>query len=135
MAPTSPAPRPLTTSTWSNQWRVSPARAAAARRSLHRPVGAHQCDARLLRARRERPCSRAAEKRDELSAPHHSITSSARASMIGGISRPIALAVLTLITSVNLVGRSIGKSAALAPLRIRSTYIAARLYMSGRLGP
>jgi Novel STAND NTPase 1 len=26
MAPTSPAPRPLTTSTWSNQWRVSPAR-------------------------------------------------------------------------------------------------------------
>jgi ABC-type methionine transport system permease subunit len=65
----------------------------------------------------------------------YSITSSARASMIGGISRPIALAVLTLITSVNLVGRSIGKSAALAPLRMRSTYIAARLYMSGRLGP
>jgi hypothetical protein len=30
---------------------------------------------------------------------------------LGGISRPIALAVLTLITSVNLVGRSIGKSA------------------------
>src|SRR5262245_15048560 len=26
MAPTSPAPRPLTTSTWSNQWRVSLAR-------------------------------------------------------------------------------------------------------------
>jgi hypothetical protein len=35
MAPTSPAPRPLTTSTWSAR------RAAAARRSLHRPVGAH----------------------------------------------------------------------------------------------
>src|SRR2546427_11908892 len=50
-------------------------------------------------------------------------------------SRPIAFAVLRLITSVNLVGRSIGKSAALAPLRMRSTYIAARLYMSGRLGP
>ncbi len=49
---------------------------------------------------------------------HHrySITSSARASMMGGISRPIAFAVLTLITSVNLVGRSIGKSAALAPV-------------------
>jgi hypothetical protein len=51
----------------------------------------------------------------------YSITSSARASMMGGISRPIAFAVLTLITSVNLVGRSIGKSAALAPLRMRST--------------
>src|SRR5262245_31962284 len=90
---------------------------------------------RLLRARRKRPRgSRATEQRHEL-APHHSITSSARASMIGGISRPIALAVLTLITSVNLVGRSIGKSAALAPLRMRSMYIAARLYMSGRLGP
>jgi hypothetical protein len=34
---------------------------------------------RLLRARRERPCSRAAEQRDEIAALHHSITSSARA--------------------------------------------------------
>src|SRR5262249_50285073 len=90
----------------------------------------------LLRPRRERPgCDRTAEKRYELAASDHSITSSARASTIGGISRPIAFAVLTLITNVNLVGRSIGKSAALAPLRMRSTYVAARLYMSGRLGP
>ena len=38
----------------------------------------------LLRARRERPSDRrAAEKRDEL-APLHSITSSARASSVGG---------------------------------------------------
>jgi hypothetical protein len=36
----------------------------------------------LLRARRERPCGRAAEQRDELAALH-SITSSARASSIG----------------------------------------------------
>src|SRR5262245_64649830 len=89
---------------------------------------------RLLRARRERPRGcRAAEQRDEL-APHHSITSSARASMIGGISRPIALAVLTLITSVNLVGRSIGKSAALAPLRMRSNVYRCTLVHVGQTG-
>jgi hypothetical protein len=41
----------------------------------------------LLRARRERPYSRAAEQRDELPPPH-SITSSARASSVGGTSRP-----------------------------------------------
>ena len=39
----------------------------------------------LLRTRRERPRGRrAAEQRDELAAPHHSITSSARASSVGG---------------------------------------------------
>ena len=58
----------------------------------------------LLRARRERPRRRrAAEQRDEL-APFHSITSSARASSVGGTVRPSALAVLRLITSSNLVG-------------------------------
>jgi hypothetical protein len=48
---------------------------------------------RLLRARRERPrgCC-AAKQRDELASPH-SITSSARASTVGGISRPSAFAV------------------------------------------
>ena len=45
----------------------------------------------------------AAEQRDELAAPH-SITSSARASSIGGTSRPSALAVLRLITNSYLVG-------------------------------
>src|SRR6266446_9779833 len=44
---------------------------------------------------RPRDC-RAAEQRDEL-APVHSITSSARASSIGGTSSPSALAVLRLI--------------------------------------
>src|SRR5262245_31271387 len=39
-----------------------------------------------------------------LSAPDHSITSSARASSVRGTSRPSALAVLRLITSSNLVG-------------------------------
>jgi hypothetical protein len=58
----------------------------------------------LLRARRERPRDRrAAEQRDE-PAPVHSITSSARASNIGGTSRASALAVLRLITSLNFVG-------------------------------
>src|SRR5215510_14431604 len=51
----------------------------------------------------------------------HSITSSASASSVGGTSRPRALAVLTLITSSNLVGFSTGRSAGLAPLRILST--------------
>src|SRR6516225_1778052 len=50
----------------------------------------------LLRASAERPCRRAAQECDELSPPH-SITSSARASSVGGTWRPSALAVLTLI--------------------------------------
>src|SRR5262245_9414953 len=57
----------------------------------------------LLRARRERPRGRAADERDEL-APSHSITSSARASSVGGTSRPSDLAVLRLMIISNLVG-------------------------------
>ena len=73
----------------------------------------------LLRARRERPRRRrAAEQRDEL-APPHSITSSARASSVGGTSRPSALAVLRLMTSSNLVACTTGRSAGFAPLRMR----------------
>jgi ABC-type uncharacterized transport system substrate-binding protein len=75
------------------------------------------------------PMRRAAEKANELTSPHihaeqrnelapfHSITSSARASSVGGISRPSALAVLRLITSSYLVGCWTGSSAGLAPLR------------------
>src|SRR5205823_8823332 len=80
--------------------------------------------ARLLCARRERPCRCAAEKRDELAAfelSAHSITSSARASSIDGISRPSALAVLRLITDSYLVGACTGRSAGFSPLRTRST--------------
>src|SRR5262249_51087800 len=80
----------------------------------------------LLRARRERPrCGRATEHRYELATPH-SITSSARASTVVGTSRPSALAVLRLITSSYLVGACTGRSAGFAPLRMRSTYPAAR---------
>src|SRR5215467_1668478 len=74
----------------------------------------------LLRARRHRPNRRAAEQRDEC-APLHSITSSARASSIGGTSRLSALAVLRLMINSNLVGCSTGRSAGLAPLKTLST--------------
>src|SRR5215471_1737344 len=57
---------------------------------------------RLLRARRERPCGRAAEQRDEIAAPH-STTSSAATSSLSGTARPSVLAVLRLIMSSNLV--------------------------------
>ena len=73
----------------------------------------------LLRARRERPRRRrAAEQRDEL-APVHSITSSARASSVGGTVRPSILAVWALMTSSNLVDCTTGRSAGFAPLRMR----------------
>ena len=61
----------------------------------------------LLRAHGERPRNgrrrRTAESRNELAADH-SITSSARASNVGGISRPSDFAVLRLMTSSNVVG-------------------------------
>src|SRR4029453_6901886 len=72
------------------------------------------------RAARCRPRSRrAAEQRDEL-APLHSITSSARASSVGGTVRPSALAVLRLITSSYLVGACTGRAAGLFPLGVGS---------------
>src|SRR5262245_51395481 len=55
----------------------------------------------------------------------YSMTSSARASSDGGISRPSALAVLRLTTSSYLVGACTGKSLAFVPRRMRSTYVAA----------
>jgi len=57
----------------------------------------------------------------QTSAALHSITSSARASSVGGTSMPSALAVLRLITSSYLVGDWTGRSAGFSPLRIRST--------------
>ncbi len=94
---------------------------------------------RLLCARGERPKNqwrdrRAAESGDEFAAPH-SITSSARASKVGGTSRPSTLAVLRLMASSNLVGACTGRSAGLAPFSIRSTYSAARGKVSPRSTP
>src|SRR5262249_12047587 len=76
---------------------------------------------RLLRVRRERPCRRrAAEQRDELP-PLHSITSSARASSVGGTVRPSAVAAFALRTNSNFVGCCTGRSAGLAPFKMRTT--------------
>src|SRR5262249_25977171 len=58
---------------------------------------------------------------------HGSMMWSARPSTDCGIVKPRAFAVLRLITSSNFVGCSTGRSAGLAPLRMRSTYEAARL--------
>src|SRR5262249_30084570 len=66
------------------------------------PQEANPPRARLLRARREGPHSRAAEQGNEL-APSHSITSSARARRDGGTSRPSTFAVMRLMTKSNLV--------------------------------
>src|SRR5262245_11458525 len=90
---------------------------------------------RLLRACRKRPRRRAGEQHDELAASLHSITSSARASTVGGISMPSALAVLRLTTSSYLVGACTGRSAGFSPLRMRSTYPAARRCGSIESGP
>src|SRR3954466_2960552 len=50
----------------------------------------------------------------------HSITSSARASKVGGMLSPSALAVVRFIARSNLVGCSTGISAGFAPRRILS---------------
>src|SRR5262249_32513341 len=91
----------------------------ASRRTIPASMLRDACCA--LRPRRERPCDcRAAKQRDELAALH-SITSSARASTVAGISRPSALAVFRLITSSYFVGACTGRSAGFSPLMMRST--------------
>src|SRR4029077_19712843 len=88
-----------------------------------------------LRLRRERPrCRRRAEQRDELASPH-SITSSARASRVGGGDRSSALVVFRLMISSNLIGCSTGRSAGFAPLKILSTHVAARRNKSRKSTP
>jgi len=84
--------------------------------------GLSSCTAvHLLRMRIAWPSSRRATKqRDEL-APLHSITSSARASSVGGTVRPSALAVFRLITNSKCVGCKMGISAGFDPFRICPT--------------
>jgi hypothetical protein len=65
----------------------------------------------------------------------HSISRSARSMIDCGIERLSALAVFMLTNISNLVGCSTGRSAGLAPLKILSTYSAARCSMIGRFGP
>src|SRR5262245_49495218 len=75
---------------------------------------------RLLRARRDRPSRRAAEQRDEVAAPHHSITSSARCSRNQGRLSSSFFAVAALMTNRYLEASSTGRSPGLPPLRILS---------------
>src|SRR5262249_39379822 len=79
----------------------------------------------LLRHSRPRR-RRAAEQRDELAAPDHSITSSARSRIDVGSVRPMAFAALRLTMTVNRLERSTGRSPGFVPLRILSTNVAAR---------
>jgi hypothetical protein len=69
------------------------------------------------------PAPRAAKRlqrreADEL-APFHSITSSASASSVGGMSIPSAFAVCRLMTKSNLLACMTGSSVGFAPLRMR----------------
>ena len=74
----------------------------------------------LLSARRQWPRHRrAAEKRDDVAAPFHSITSSARPSSVRGTVSPSALAVLRLMISSTFVACCTGRSAGFSPLRTR----------------
>ena len=106
----------------------------------HQPANSQACRCgalgRRARARYKRPeCRCAPDQRYELAASDHSITSSARASTLAGTARPSAFAVLRLITVSYLVGTCTGMSAGVSPLRMRSTYSAARRCWSTRSGP
>jgi hypothetical protein len=65
----------------------------------------------------------------------YSITSSASATTVGGMSRPSVLAVLRLITSSYFVGCMTGRSDGLVPIRIFPTYTPIWRYASGRCAP
>src|SRR5262249_1979661 len=89
---------------------------ARATRALHigRSVGSA---AARVREHTSHRC--AADERYEF-ASFHSITSSARAMRVGGMSMPSARAVERLITNSNLLDWTTGRSAGLAPWRIRT---------------
>jgi len=65
----------------------------------------------------------------------YSITSSARASSIVGMSMPSALAVVRLMMRSNFVGCSTGMSPGFVPRKILSTYSAARRHWRGQFVP
>jgi len=77
------------------------------------------------KARQRRRVIRPGQRRSAGVSPHGSpaqrITSSAWKRSVGGSVRPSALAVFRLMTSSYFVGISTGKSAGLAPFRMRST--------------
>src|SRR3954454_24424333 len=65
----------------------------------------------------------------------HSITSSAMAISVGGISRPSAFAVFRLMANSNLVDCITGRSTGFSPLRIRPVYVPTWRYISVRAFP
>ena len=77
---------------------------------------ASESDQQLFRDRMSRWASNGLMRRSKAS---HSITSSASASSVGGISRPSAFAVFRLMTNSNLVDCMTGRSASFSPLRTR----------------
>src|SRR5262249_17622739 len=77
-----------------------------------------QSELRLLCTHSQRPRRHTAEQRDERTAGH-SITSSASASRVGGMSMPSAFAVCRLMMKLNLLACMTGNSAGFSPLRIR----------------
>src|SRR5947209_4519398 len=74
----------------------------------------------LLRRQGASRGHRAAQKQHQL-APPHSMTSSARARIASGMVSPRVLAVLRLMTSLNVVGCCTGRSPGLAPFKIFAT--------------
>src|SRR5262245_27732593 len=114
---------------WRQFNRARKARSSAASRGVNPPLEGHAARAGHLKpVAARRHLARVARQgavrlvlRHELfevGEQGHWITSSARASTDRGIVKPSALAVLRLMTSSNLVGCSVGRSAGLAPLRI-----------------
>jgi hypothetical protein len=65
----------------------------------------------------------------------HRITSLAWKRRVGGMVRPMASAVLRLMTSSNVVGCSTGRSPGLVPFKMRSTWEAARWNNAAKFGP
>src|SRR6202035_5574141 len=88
---------------------------------LERPAAEKPDHRHRLRARRNRPCRSATNQRYQVAAPH-SMTSSAMASIDGGMATPRVLAVLRLMINSIFVDCCTGRSAGLSPFRIRLTY-------------
>src|SRR5262249_41339292 len=104
---------------------------AAGRKADHDADRSRRIDLRPREARhgRQRDCTRGQMQKFPAGKFHfeppyrsnHSITSSTRASSVSGTVRPIAFAVLRLITSSYFVGACTERSAGFSPLRMRST--------------
>ena len=104
--------------------------ALTARIALNRMIPLYSCSVRRLLCRRAPPRIYHSRRGRDLrhvaalrwdTLERYSITSSARASSVGGTVRPSTLAVIRLTTRSNLVGCSTGRSAGFAPRRILST--------------